>query len=104
MSANPIALAANDPDAIETQEWLDALATVIEQEGPQRAHYLLERLVEHRRRVGAGTEERQDESGNGDTDHRGTSRETGAVRTVSPRRLHKPLLPNARPTSNPASR
>src|SRR5467141_1394696 len=52
MSANPIALAANDPDAVETQEWLDALATVIEQEGPQRAHYLLERLVEQARRSG----------------------------------------------------
>jgi len=24
MSANPIAVAANDPDAVETQEWLDA--------------------------------------------------------------------------------
>jgi pyruvate dehydrogenase E1 component len=53
MSANPIALAANDPDAVETQEWLDALATVIEQEGPQRAHYLLERLIEQTRRSGA---------------------------------------------------
>jgi pyruvate dehydrogenase E1 component len=53
MSANPTALAANDPDALETQEWLEALDTVIEQEGPQRAHYLLERLVERARRSGA---------------------------------------------------
>ncbi len=52
MSANPKTLAANDPDAIETQEWLDALETVIEQEGPDRAHYLLERLVEQARRSG----------------------------------------------------
>jgi pyruvate dehydrogenase E1 component len=55
MSANPnlSRSAANDPDSIETQEWLDALQTVIEQEGPQRAHYLLERLVEQARRSGA---------------------------------------------------
>jgi len=57
MSANPMPtpmrLAANDPDVVETQEWLDALHTVIEQEGPQRAHYLLERLVEQARRSGA---------------------------------------------------
>src|SRR6266853_4632837 len=52
MSANPIAVAANDPDAVETQEWLDALDTVIEREGPERAHYLLERLIEQARRSG----------------------------------------------------
>src|ERR1700751_3230374 len=52
MSANPIALAANDPDATETKEWLDALDTVLELEGPERAHYLLERLVEQARRSG----------------------------------------------------
>jgi len=34
MSANPIAVAANDPDAVETQEWLDALDTVIERKAP----------------------------------------------------------------------
>jgi pyruvate dehydrogenase E1 component len=53
MSANPIAVAANDPDAVETQEWLDALDTVIEREGPERAHYLLDRLIEQARRSGA---------------------------------------------------
>ena len=52
MSANPIAVAANDPDAVETQEWLDALDTVIEREGPERAHYLLDRLIEQARRSG----------------------------------------------------
>src|SRR5882757_11506096 len=52
MSANPIPMAANDPDATETKEWLDALDTVIEQEGPERAHYLLERLIEQARRSG----------------------------------------------------
>src|SRR6266481_2601603 len=52
MSANPIAVAANDPDAVETQEWLDALDTVIEREGPERAYYLLDRLIEQARRSG----------------------------------------------------
>src|SRR6059036_1218583 len=45
--------AANDPDALETQEWLDALEAVLEREGPERAHYLLERLIEKARRSGA---------------------------------------------------
>jgi pyruvate dehydrogenase complex dehydrogenase (E1) component len=39
-----LAQAANDPDSIETQEWLDALESVLDQEGPERAHYLLERM------------------------------------------------------------
>ena len=48
-----LAQAANDPDAIETQEWLDALESVLDQEGPERAHYLLERMVDLARRRGA---------------------------------------------------
>jgi pyruvate dehydrogenase E1 component len=48
-----LAQAANDPDVIETQEWLDALEAVIEQEGPERAHYLMERMVDLARRRGA---------------------------------------------------
>ena len=53
MSAVPQLPAANDPDALETQEWLDALEAVLEREGPERAHYLLEKLVEKARRSGA---------------------------------------------------
>ena len=48
-----LAQAANDPDVMETQEWLDALEAVIEQEGPARAHYLVERLIDLARRRGA---------------------------------------------------
>jgi pyruvate dehydrogenase E1 component len=48
-----MAQAANDPDVIETQEWLDALEAVIETEGPERAHYLMERMVDLARRRGA---------------------------------------------------
>ncbi|GAB3430291.1 pyruvate dehydrogenase (acetyl-transferring), homodimeric type [Massilia solisilvae] len=47
------ALAANDPDSLETHEWLDALESVLENEGPERAHYLMERLVDLARRRGA---------------------------------------------------
>jgi pyruvate dehydrogenase E1 component len=44
---------ANDPDAQETKEWLEALEAVLENEGPERAHYLMERLVDLARRRGA---------------------------------------------------
>ncbi|MFP4208096.1 MAG: pyruvate dehydrogenase (acetyl-transferring), homodimeric type [Wenzhouxiangella sp.] len=44
---------AEDVDAEETREWLEALAAVVDRDGPQRAHYLLERLVELARRSGA---------------------------------------------------
>ncbi len=42
-----------DADALETQEWIDALESVIEREGVDRAHYLLEHLVDKARRSGA---------------------------------------------------
>lgn len=41
-----------DIDPQETQEWLDALESVLENEGPDRAHYLLERLIDKARRSG----------------------------------------------------
>jgi pyruvate dehydrogenase E1 component len=53
MSALPQWPASNDPDALETQEWLDALEAVIDREGPERAHFLLETLIEKARRSGA---------------------------------------------------
>ena len=42
-----------DVDPQETQEWLDALDSVIRHEGAERAQYLLEQLVEKARRNGA---------------------------------------------------
>ncbi|MDH5545226.1 MAG: pyruvate dehydrogenase (acetyl-transferring), homodimeric type [Gammaproteobacteria bacterium] len=42
-----------DLDAIETQEWLDALASVLENDGIERAHYLLEQMIDQARRSGA---------------------------------------------------
>ncbi|XPV70338.1 MAG: pyruvate dehydrogenase (acetyl-transferring), homodimeric type [Halarcobacter sp.] len=43
----------NDIDPAETQEWMEALEAVIEEEGAQRAHYLLEKLIDKARRNGA---------------------------------------------------
>ena len=43
----------SDDDPQETQEWLDSLDSVIKNEGPERAHFLLEQLVEKARRSGA---------------------------------------------------
>ena len=41
-----------DIDPLETQEWLEALASVFREEGPERAHFLMERLLERARRLG----------------------------------------------------
>jgi pyruvate dehydrogenase E1 component len=43
----------HDIDPLETQEWLDALNAVIENEGVERAHFLLEQLIDDARRNGA---------------------------------------------------
>ena len=42
-----------DIDPQETQEWLDALDGVFENEGVERAHFLMERLIDKARRSGA---------------------------------------------------
>ena len=42
-----------DADPLETREWVDALEAVLAIEGPERAHFLLERLVDKARRSGA---------------------------------------------------
>ncbi len=38
-----------DVDTQETREWMEALSAVIEKEGGERAHFLLEQLLEHAR-------------------------------------------------------
>jgi pyruvate dehydrogenase E1 component len=43
----------SDADPQETREWLDALAGVLAAEGPDRAHYLIEQLIDTARRSGA---------------------------------------------------
>jgi pyruvate dehydrogenase E1 component len=55
MSAQPDHLfgaAANDADAQETREWLDALSAVIAAEGRERGHFLIEQLLEEARQHG----------------------------------------------------
>ena len=42
-----------DDDPQETREWLEALDSVLKHEGPERAHYILEQLIEKARRSGA---------------------------------------------------
>jgi pyruvate dehydrogenase E1 component len=42
-----------DTDPVETKEWLDSLEGVIEVEGPERAHFLLNRVMEGAREKGA---------------------------------------------------
>ena len=52
MSAQPDPQAApggRDSDSQETREWTDALSAVIESQGSERAHFLLEQLLEHAR-------------------------------------------------------
>ena len=43
----------SDSDPQEIEEWIDALESVIETSGLDRAHYLLERLIDKARRSGA---------------------------------------------------
>jgi len=45
-------LAAIDSDPQETREWLDSLEAVIEEVGPERAHFLIEKLIELGHRAG----------------------------------------------------
>ena len=42
-----------DRDPQETREWLDALDGVLAAEGPDRAHFLIEQLIDKARRSGA---------------------------------------------------
>ena len=72
MSAQPDNLFgsdAHDADAQETREWIDALSAVIEAEGPERGHFLLEHLLEQARQQGVD---------------RPFSANTGYVNTIEP--------------------
>jgi pyruvate dehydrogenase E1 component len=42
----------DDVDPVETQEWLESIDSVLRVEGPERAHFLLERLIDYTRRSG----------------------------------------------------
>jgi pyruvate dehydrogenase E1 component len=40
-----------DLDPVETKEWLDAFDAVVENEGPERATFVLRKLLDHARIV-----------------------------------------------------
>jgi pyruvate dehydrogenase E1 component len=42
-----------DLDPVETQEWLESIDSVLKTHGAERAHFLLERLIDYSRRSGA---------------------------------------------------
>jgi len=42
-----------DTDPSETKEWLEAIASVLETSGPERAHFLLQQMIKKARRSGA---------------------------------------------------
>jgi pyruvate dehydrogenase E1 component len=42
----------DDVDPEETREWLESIDSVLKTHGPERAHFLLERLIDHTRRSG----------------------------------------------------
>ena len=43
-----------DADPQETREWIEALDGVIAQEGPDRAHFLIEKVIGQAREAGIG--------------------------------------------------
>ena len=52
MAAVPHVLLQSDVDQQETQEWLEALDAIVAHEGPERARYIIERLIEDLRDSG----------------------------------------------------
>ena len=42
-----------DLDPVETQEWLESIDSVLKTHGPERAHFILDRLIDYSRRSGA---------------------------------------------------
>ena len=47
------AVKSDDLDPGETQEWIESIEAVLKAHGAERAHYLLEQLIDHTRRSGA---------------------------------------------------
>ena len=43
----------DDMDPIETREWLESIDSVMKIHGPERAHYIINRMVDHARRSGS---------------------------------------------------
>ena len=43
----------DDTDPLETREWLESIDSVLGSQGPERAHFLLNRMIDFARRSGA---------------------------------------------------
>ena len=43
----------DDMDPIETKEWLESIDSVMKTHGPERAHYIINKMVDHARRSGS---------------------------------------------------
>ena len=43
----------NDIDPVETREWLESIDSVLSTHGAERAHFLIDRIIDHSRRSGA---------------------------------------------------
>lgn len=52
-NTNPVVIEQEDVDPTETREWIDALEAVLEHEGKERAHFLIEKLVAVARQSGS---------------------------------------------------
>jgi hypothetical protein len=79
-----------DTDPVETQEWLDSLESVIEVDGPERAHFLLNRVMEGAHERGA----RVPDSANTPVRHpveRAGDRSQGQQGILRARRPHREL-------------
>ena len=46
-------LMTNDIDPVETREWLESIQSVLDRDGPERAHFLLQQLINRARGSGA---------------------------------------------------
>ena len=42
----------DDIDPIETKEWLESIDSLINNHGPERAHFIINKMVDHARRTG----------------------------------------------------
>jgi pyruvate dehydrogenase E1 component len=49
LSSGHWAVLPPDLDPVETREWLDALAAIVDNEGPERAQFILRKLLDHAR-------------------------------------------------------
>jgi pyruvate dehydrogenase E1 component len=72
-----------DLDPVETQEWLESIDSVLKLHGPERAHFILERLIDYTRRSGAYLPFKPNTAYVNNNPTRGTARSSDASRRTS---------------------